>query len=662
MQRQSSKKKKDNQKRASELRATTSPIPIPRRAGEGLTPDKRQSKRFGTFLKGDSVASLPQASSIRSSVSVMSDNHYEVGSVDVFSARPKIRYSLQSQYASGALRSPTQSRVDTRWEKQAASRRDLASDKTIDTLADDYDTGTLRELMERDQRRRERKRKNEEDRARRRLERHAARQADPSSSNQRDRPRSRRKNKNESEMPQPEGLGLQGVEPGPSLGPEERRSPAEDEDGLRPVKATENELRPIKTTEDESRPVETAEDLSRPEPAERASVETSPIEEPVVETAREVRMSQASMSPPRSPQEHDKHASMISQMAEPLSESKSKSPLQSPVEPGSYTSDISTRRAGGLASLFRRSGAGKPVPEDRGRTSPSNMSFSNTSRESMRFQAPPSHLREQPSFQRPRSGTPTRTRSKFREDLPELPISPPDSRLQSPGVAEVAEEEEPRLSARQREKLPEGGRISTVPLEKEEGHRDSTGSAAPPSAVTMSQSLASVDSEGSWLSSSKMKKRGSQQLSSTPGTLAESREFDASGDDRTRSMGSIGAVASTEGGEAQDKIGDLQGDEDRRVVRGEVERHSAVLHHQSHTKSSEGLLRQFNASGTREEEAPSPDTAEASPTSLDELPTKSTSHEAQHARTVSGGSAKLLDISSNRGSMRSEQGRTPPPT
>ena len=620
----------------------SSPIPIPKRPGgesKGLL--RRDSKRLRDDLRDESLISLPAAASVRSSISIMSDNHFEVGSVDIFSPRPTIRHSLQSQFVSGALRSAAQSRTDSRWERAPPSRSALKESRTIDRLADDFDAGTLKDLMERDERRRERKRKAEEDRARRRLERHAARAEAAEQAGER--PRSRKKQKERIDA-QHDGLGLTGVEAGPSASKEPRRRSEE--------KQAERE--PVKTTED----------LSQPDPMnDQESTQASPLDDAILETAKAIRYSQASLSPPTSPtQTHGRQRSSLSQAVEPgpATATSGTSP-ENDTDKGA--SAASARRGGAIASLFRKSAPPKKGSREQVRPA-SEMSFSNISRESMRMQAPLARPREVPPPVRVGSGAPSRTRSKFREDLPELPLSPPDSRMQSPETPEIPSVS---LSARQKDKLPEETGLDTDVGE----HRDSTGSFAPPSAAALSQSLASVDSEGSWLSSGKPRKRTSQQLTGTSGILGDS-PAQGGGHFRSSSLGTDRADSRLSSIRAPPSVQEYEGEnpfepesrpsgDAELITRGDVARQPTVvhLHREGRTKSSEGLLKQFNEGEETEggEKTGSPTTPDQSPTggeSLDEpgaSPPKP--EQAQHARQMSGGSARLLNIPARAGSVRS---------
>ncbi|KAB8297908.1 hypothetical protein EYC80_001692 [Monilinia laxa] len=153
----------------------------------------------------------------------------------------------------------------------------------------------------------------------------------------------------------------------------------------------------------------------------------------------------------------------------------------------------------------------------------STPSFSNTSRETVQT-GPPPHLGHAPMV-RQTSNIPKRTMSKFREDLPELPISPPDSRVQSPENDVVPPIRTDYLDKRAsvRRSLEEQRRhdtpMSVMRLRDStptSAHR-STDVPSPEPPTILSQSLASIDSEGSWLSGKKTNsKRGSAQMTLAP--------------------------------------------------------------------------------------------------------------------------------------------------
>lgn len=562
----------------------------------------------------------------------------------MLSPRPTLRYSLQGQYGSGALHSASQSRAESKRDPRPFSSRTIEESNTIDEYANDMDARTLRELMDRDNRRQERKRKNDQDRAQRRLDRHAARgQAEAES---RTRPSRRR----EQEIPREQ----RATEPGPS--------------GVVKEYTQEMRRRADPTVEHES----IQDPFADPEPS------TSTIEPPVAirhvhpEPMTTVPYSQTYESPPASPARHMRQPSNISQSTDPRTHS-----LQDLSQTGSNdlrpTESNNTRRGSALAALFRRSGVGK-------RGAPSQQSFSNTSRESMgtRYTPPPdTHER---TYRRPSSGAPIRTKSIFREDLPESPLSPPESRVQSPEAGEF--EDIPPLPSEQ-------GRLEG--LNQLHSQRESYDSAAVPSVALLSQSLASVDSEGSWLSG-RPRKRASQQLSLGRSSLPQrsptiaGRSTDDLGiyEDQQgrRSYGSYGPLEQPSGlskvhsavGDSEDATPNFEEDEDK-VMQGSVSRQPTVVHRQPRIQSSEGLLRQYtdetpDALPTPSEQTDADEYETADETSPQvtpsDRPASSVAQATQgygltHARTISAGSARLLDIPARRDSWRRSVDRTPTP-
>jgi len=302
-------------------------------------------------------------------------------------------------------------------------------------------------------------------------------------------------------------------------------------------------------------------------------------------------------------------------------------------------------------------------------------SFSNTSRDSMQSgQAP------QMAYTPIKSNIPKRTMSKFREDLPELPISPPASRVQSPEADVVppirtdfpktgnrASAEDPRV----RYDTPTSGYrlIDAINLRDEtpmSGHR--TMDAPSPEPTGLSQSLASIDSEGSWLSGRKpASKRGSTPLAHYP-----LRDSASSLHRRYKEVGEsaeeLGIAEDeyfsrlTPGPEEQYRInrqstgnpmpssdeedgGSMGSPVSEKTKWGAVGRHATVIHREPRAKSREGLLNEFDddsslgdtpteltSKGFEDDGGPGLQRA----TSID-LGTK-------HARHISAGSARLLDL------------------
>lgn len=704
IRRKSSKRKEQDHVREEEIRAMSMPLPQKRPAGNSGGMLRRDSKKVKGglnrhFERPTSNISLPLEESIHSSMSGNSETRaWRVSALDMFSPRPTVRCSVGSQYYyTDARTSPNsyQEKVNTRRDRPVTTSRDGGRDKRtsrIDDLADTLDAGALREILERDKRRREKKRKADEERLRRRLERRAEKQK---AAEQGGTPATPRR-----EARGVVGLGIE----------KETSTPMED---VRP--STPQPQAPPQRLETTALTPKAEENSQLPTPME------SPIEEPIVANAQAVRMSRASMSP--SPQVHTRGPSNVSEMPALLSEIPAR---DTPVETVEATPDPNAsgslhpvetadtaatskkgssrrrssegRRMGVFASLFRR---GRRTSQDPARTTPSEVSFSNTSRESMSRQPPPAHLVAPPppsqpiQIKRP-SSVPHRTMSKFREDLPEFPLSPPDSRMQSPEVASGS------AIAGRRQSQP----ASDLHVDSDSpglgGRTDSPVSPGVQATGLMSQSLASVDSEGSWLSGKPMKRRSNKShvrssVGSSTAAMKPSQDFNASyeelgipddeyfkrltpqPDDRRRSTHSADLLArkasSTAMAAADEAAPDFEEDElpaeeatpEEELVKT-VGRQPTIVHRQPRVKSTEGLLSYFQAekSSPGEEKtstshADEP-TEQDSPTSEGEPAVlqraKSVDLGKHHSRQLSAGSAKLLDIPARRSSVDPKRSST----
>ncbi|KAF2736172.1 hypothetical protein EJ04DRAFT_175777 [Polyplosphaeria fusca] len=684
--RKSSKRRKDDHLREEEIRAMSMPLPQKRPAGHSGGMLRRDSKKVKGglnrhFDRPTSNISLPLEESIHSSMSGNSETRaYRVSAFAMFSPRPKIRYSVGSQYYYGtAGPSPTsQDKSESRKERRTATGNDGELEhqrsKRIDDLADTLDAGALREILERDKRRKEKKRKQEEDRLRRRLERRAEKQRIAEQGGTPATPRQTARGT--------VGLGIE-----------------------RPTSAMED-VRP--TTPPPPQKLDTA-DLAT-KVGQNSQLPTpldSPVDEPVVANAQAVRYSKASMPSPTATG-HTRDPSDVSHMPALLSEIAAQDrPIES-VEPpavqdatasGSLHAVQSTdtaaskkgagrrrssegRRMGLFASFFRR---GKRSSQEPGaRTTPSEASFSNTSRESMSKQPLPAHLvgPTQPIQIRRPSSVPHRTMSKFREDLPEFPLSPPDSRVQSPEAAAAG------AAITHHQSLPAVGTDSSSPGF---GRTDSPVSPGVPTQGLMSQSLASVDSEGSWLSGKPMQRRSNKShIRSSVGSstaIKRNEEFNASyeelgipddeyfkrltpqPDERRRSGDLMARKASSTAMAAMDVAAESDdegppasqqpADEDENVVQSSVGRQPTIVHRQARVKSTEGLLSFYyndkasepahNAGLHADTTEPESPTSDAEPALLQRA--KSVDLGKNHVRHLSAGSAKLLDIPAKRGSM-----------
>jgi hypothetical protein len=680
IRRKSSRKRKEHDHvREEEIRAMSLPMPQKRPAGNSGGMLRRDSKKVKgglnyRFERPTSNVSLPLEDSIHSSMSGNSAKRaFRVSALDMFSPRPTIRVSVGSNYHSAERSSPNtfSERSNTRRERRPISSSDNKTSKRssrIDDLADELDAGALRDILERDTRRREKKAKADHERLRRRLERRAEKQKATEV-------------RGTSATPRREGTGVVG------LGIEkEAPMPMEDVRPSTPRPQSQRLEMPVTPR---------AQDVSQlPTPLD------SPTEEPVVSDARAIRYSRGSVSA----QVHTRGPSNASILPELISEKLAHdTPVESvehvhdptrsgslhPVETvdtfatskqGSSTRRRSSegRRMGVFASLFRR---GKRNSQDQARPTPSEISFSNTSRESMSRQPLPAHLvgtalPTQPIQIRRPSSVPRRTMSKFREDLPEFPLSPPDSRVQSPEVPSTS-----IIAARRRNQYPSDLRVGSLPGDR------SDSPVSPTIGNVMSQSLASVDSEGSWLSGRPTKRASTQMRSSlTSSAVPRTNDFSASyeelgmaddeyfkrmnplpdergrspyaSDDRGRKASST-LMTLDDAAEYDEDIAptpaQTPGGQSEELVKSGVARQPTIIHRQPRVKSTEGLLSMFlddtgdRTSMAAEMEPQTPQTSDPDSPTSDAEPVlvqraESINLGKHHVRHLSAGSAKLLDI------------------
>ncbi|KAI4272350.1 MAG: hypothetical protein LQ337_005350 [Flavoplaca oasis] len=677
--RKSSKRKADDHAREQEIKAMSSPIPIPRRPGSRVggqqAPESRKihADDHQTQERPTSDASIPMAESLDSLSMLPESASFRVSALDTLSPRPTIRYSENPRLAGGSG-SLQPSRASTRKDKQPVIPEETINPrKRIHHLANNMDAGSLRELMERDRRRTEKHRRSDRDKMQRSLQRKADKQ---------------RAQEHDDEASA--GLGIETTtsiidQQTGSAGTEEQQGAQVSDSWLKDPEKEHGTRTPESWLKDPSR-----DNLFPKSPFHdpvadtgrshlEAPTPTDDAEDPVLETARAIRMSQASISPPTSPTQHAHEPSALSRMAYLASRSTPDIPERPENQP--RESDTSTGLASNWKSIFRRSDTrAKRGSTDRGRTTPSE--FSNTSRESFARQMPPSAFTRIP---RARSGTPIRTQSRFKEDLPELPLSPPDSRLQSPEAASQYPSppmDQPRASITSN---PSQALSDIHPAFRDEialsRHQSLTrgSSEAHPSAV-MSQSLASVDSEGSWLTGRPVK-RSSQ----TP--VNPLRESASSLQNRLRSLGASGEDMRSAEQELEHEQGIITSDPDDVFTRqqsmrrmqphevsgvagdsdddvalqpapapmaeevgtwhGAVGRQPTIIRQSARARSREGLLNEFNAEGESSETSPmgeSPIGNTSSPDTPFIQRATSVDFGKAHARHISAGSARLLNL------------------
>jgi hypothetical protein len=676
--RKSSKKRKEDHDREAEIKAMVAFMPTRPAADSNSSgrPMKRESKKMRGGLNRNlenpsSDISLPLAESIHSSLSSNSEHRasYKLSAFDMLAPRPTIRYSKNPRYGPPESSERSDSKKRRVSERLPIPEETLKAHKRIDDLADDLDAGELRELMERDQKRRERKKAADRIKIEKKLARRQEKQRAEEATAVRE------------GTPPPVNLerGVLGRDVvGLGIGTSavttsSKRKGSTGADSGREKRPTEAFR---KDTQDSSASVQNP--LTTYPSASLAENLTTGFEQsdPIIETAKVGTVGKANISPTLSPRGHVWGTSSISQLME-----LSKTELVPPPKPQSerQSSEGSVRGPSSWTSFFKRS-------KNKRNSTPS--SFSNTSRDSMQ-NAP---FQPRVGYTPVKSNIPKRTMSKFREDLPELPLSPPDSRVQSPEADIVppiradyldkkvgqSSSEEPYVRY---DTSTSGYRSLEAMRMRDEtptsGHR-SIDAPSPEPAAALSQSLASIDSEGSWLSGRKGgSKRGSAQL--PPHPLRDSasslqkryKEYSESAEELGIAEDEYFSRLSP-GPEEQYKIhrqstghpvpssDDEEGgsltsptSSEPTTKWGAVARQPTVVHSESRAKSKEGLLNDFEYDSASEHRADTPDLKRKSYGLTQDIINENESgvHRAtsidfgkHHARHVSAGSARLLEL------------------
>ncbi|KAK0726628.1 hypothetical protein B0T21DRAFT_293491 [Apiosordaria backusii] len=671
----SSKKQKReiDHRREAEIKAMSSFVPVRPAAEDWMAgrPMKKESRRIKSglgFVRGSdwekrnrsSEISLPAPESIDSALSSDSDfMSFRVSALEALAPRPTLRCTTHPRFGSegtGLVRKASQRQHEQRKSPPNIPEATLKAHKRVANLADDLNASDLRELMERDQRRRERKRQLEQEKIEARLARRAEKQrAAEAAAQQQGR-----------ESPPNLERGVLGREI-PDLGAN-ATSAVVTSTRIRDSQSQLQEAQPELPNNDHDDVINT--DSRVPPLAAFHRVDSIPLQTP-----------ELNQEPKEEP---------LPQLASPRSRSsflharlrRSKSPLGSEtrtehtesLKKGSET----TSSRGPLSwALFFRWGKNK-------RHSAEPSSFSNTSRDSMQTAQIPT---PSPNFipRRVSSGVPKRTMSRFREDLPESPMSPPDSRIQSPEVDVIPPIVETSPDLPQPDEEPD--QLPTPPAERYdtpmtdprslEDMRDTPSTVNHPdepagvSPEPQAMSLASIDSEASWFSgggivrkrkSSSVIKRGSHaQLQrytpeSDSGRLQEhdhaNEEMAITEDDY---LARLTPLQSERPGWNRKSTGEARpsSDWEEEAHWGSVGQQPTLVH--SHTvgrmKSREGLLNNFG------EEAASIHEAEVvgaeSPVDDGNGLQRATSINLGkgHARRISAGSARLLSITTPRSSV-----------
>lgn len=695
--RKSSKRKKEDQTRAAELKAMSNFTPVRPATDAWMSgrPMKKDSKRAKTTLGfGDhptSNVSLPMPGSIHSSMSSDSEyGSYKVSTFDSLAPRPTLRYAHGAKWSSSRASAPLQSRK-TLSERAPIQEEILKEHKRIDDLADDLDSSDLRELMEREDRRREKKRQRERDRAERRLARRAEKQkAEEAEARQQGTPPPENLERGVAGR---ELIGL-GIEP-PSVTVTSSK------------KQTSEASESIPDTDAKNTDTADNEDATRQPQDAAQPMDYRTYEEPSIVEEEEHNQD---VPPQVSTSSLAQHSRLSGILRSKRSRSKStlasdqervmSPPPEKIVEEGDprKTSVASDKRGRFSLSSFLRWG-GKHR-----RNSGGPSSFSNTSREEMQAAAAAlatSSTTSVPTAQtvaqaqalalaklqgddipstpdtntgtylsrKPSSATAARTKSRFREDLPDFPISPPDSRVQSPEA-----EAEPQLPALDERSDESKTQPIPIPGPKHNSsiysHQQRTSSpvdrvssiTSPDPHQSVSMSLASIDSEGSWLSGRVAAKRSSilrdsltqanrldgHPVSDSPSNSTQ-EDLSITEDDylarlaNRRHSGLYHGRRSGDGRPSSDEedMGDEAG-----ARWGSLGAHPQLVRTHKHDRatmqSHEGLLNiESEDEGSTGESSPIDPSAQEK---ADVQRARSVNLSRHHVRNFSAGSAKLLDI------------------
>lgn len=476
-------------------------------------PMKKDSKRFknGLGFRGQrsSEVSLPVPGSLDSALSTDSEQiSYRVSALNALVPRPTLRYATHPRQGStndevGATPLAKKPSQRQRTLTEPIPEATLKAHKRIDDLANDLSASDLRELMERDRRRRERKRQREQENAQiklaQRLEKQRADDAEAQKEG-RDSPPNLERG-----VLGRETVGL-GIDTTSAVVTSSR------------IRESDELERPVRKRSREEFNEGKEEETVRPHPFRAFHrTESIPVESPT-----------SPIGSLASPQSRSSFFSPNGRSSRQASLAKTEHSEQ--MRRGSETS--SSRGPLSWASIFRWGNRNR-------RSSGGPSSFSNTSRDSMQnsMQTPQIQVPTPPINFTPRrvsSGVPKRTKSRFREDLPELPLSPPGSRIHlnegdsiPPTIAEASpnpnQDVDPlgvATSDGARDETPSSEQRSVDALRHTPssfGHPDERGLTPEPQTM----SLASIDSEASWLSgrlSAKRRKSSSIMRSSTPYT------------------------------------------------------------------------------------------------------------------------------------------------
>ncbi|KAJ5159919.1 uncharacterized protein N7482_006923 [Penicillium canariense] len=574
---------------------SSTPIDIPRRstqpAGGDYVVEHRRRKANGRRAdRYMSDLSLSIRDSAASSISDISDPFtYKVNAFAALTPRPVVRYveaprlpTTRSNNALAGSGRPDRDRLPA-W---TISEEDLYySKRRVNELADSLDASTLRELLDRDRRRREKKRVDDQEKLRRKLQERADAQAAEVTQQTTEAPQ-----ETQPEIPAAEV-------------PDEVKHKNEIVDEISaeesaPVVPAEQ---PGTWLQDESKESEAAGRESLESAHVIGNIDDSPMREPKLAPrpsfapSHELGMSRTTLSPSHSSLRHGVSSPSHSQTfgvgsTSDISEHR--------------PSDTSGRRGGNtITSLFRR-GSSRLKRRYKERFQDSSPDVSNASHESFyRIQtqsSPPP-----PSVIPPRAFIPTgtvkRSQSKFTEHFGDEPLSPPDSRFQSPDIPEQVpesslENEEGSTFLHGPSPTTLGG-MEIVNLHRRRHRSWGESIDAESDNLPLSQSLASIDSEGSWMSGQIFRRMSQKSPGSPVRTMASfSATLDGPSETHDDTRDSVDShEASSNVMDEPELENDVSADDATKAAETwhhcEVGRRPIVVNPVSRPKSTQGMLK-----------------------------------------------------------------------
>lgn len=680
----SSKRRKEDDDRAAEIKAMSQSHPVPGRAATDNWTKGRSMRRasrrattgFGKTWDGpDSDVSLPLPESVHSTMSSDSEHvSWRVSALAALAPRPTLRYASNplrgASSASGPMRSETQRRKFS--ERGPIPQETLKAHKRIDELADDLGASDIRELMERDKRRRDQKTEKERARLERRLTRKA----------EKHRADSVEAARNGTPPPQNLERGVMGrdmvglgIDTTSAVVTSSRRRRSSDTPRQREKRPARSDAEEKIARERGPSPLDNfhrTESMPLESPRHQQPTKSTPVPEPTAKPEPRDPPSPRSPSPRimgfiRSRKQRSK-----SPPKPEIEKTDSKLTSTPAVEPSRVASRSDDSTSGGRpsdgsssrpwASIFKWGRSGKA------RRSSGPSSFSNTSRDSMQVSQPPQPQIAYIPTRKPSSGVPKRTMSRFREDLPELPMSPPDSRVASPDAEPMPAGPLPIIAddVAMRYETPTSGHRATP----SSMHRDELQISPAP----MSMSMASVDSEASWLSGRMAGKRASSgmrgSLTNYPMRSASAESEEHEGDDHDITDDDfLKDVAGNKHhrhsvGEGRPSSDDEDDYHTQSPKWGSVKHNAPVVYSRDTLKSREGLLQSFDDDDDekdyRHSKSSEKDSLEPSEGETP-LPQRATSIDfsKRHVRNFSAGSAKLLEIAPSTASERRKSANEP---